>query len=158
MIDCSYTLPKQGDYAEILSHLQAMDDAYAVKLSDRVDLYAYAKKICDNATLFTARDNGKLIGLVAIYVKKQPALSFCTDVSVLPAYQLHKGVGSSLMRFAIQYVCDFGGAGIALIADMRLYDFYKRLGFVQCSTPYKLDEGEIYLEYRGTCCSPISNL
>lgn len=147
MIDYSYILPQQGNYDEILSHLQAMDDSYAVKLSDRVDLCAYAKKIFDNATLFTARDNCMLIGLVAIYVNKKPILSFCTDVSVLPSYQKSNGIGGALMRLAIQYIKEYGGAGIALIADMKLLPFYNKLGFVESVSDYELNNKELYLEY-----------
>lgn len=144
MIEYSYILPQEGNYEEIFEHLCKMDESYAVKLSKRINLSLYARKIINNATIFTARDNGKLIGVVAIYLKINE-LSFCTDVSLLPEYHGKEGIGKKILCYAIDYIKENGGCGISLVADLGLKKYYETLGFEERESIYKIADNETYL-------------
>lgn len=125
--------PQKISISELYEHYMAMDNAYVVKLSDRVDIKAYTSKVYNNAYLFTARSAGKLIGVVAIYYNLSPDYSFCTDVSVLPEYQGRYKIGRTLVKESISFVRENGSAGVHLYADSYLEPFYEKMGFVTIS-------------------------
>lgn len=83
--------------AFLLDHLQAADDGFSPRLSERVDLTAYAEKLIAHAERFEAWSGDRLVGLVAAYcngkgVCHPPTASpaFVSSVSVLPEW---RGVG-----------------------------------------------------------------
>lgn len=87
-----------ADAAAIRSHLSACDAVFIPRLSDRVDVSAYAAKINANAHCFEAWSGEALVGLVAVYCNApERATAFITSVSVLPHAQ-GKGLASQLME------------------------------------------------------------
>lgn len=69
--------------AEILRHLQACDSEFLPRLSGRVHVGSYAKKIAAHATRFEAWEDQLLVGLVAVYCGDQASrVGFITNVSV----------------------------------------------------------------------------
>lgn len=88
----------------IASHLNACDQDFSTRLSERVDVSAYAKKLNEQATTIEAWRGDRLIGLLAAYVETQTlespisrtAKSFISNVSVLRESR-RRGVAKRLM-------------------------------------------------------------
>ncbi|MDD2702123.1 MAG: GNAT family N-acetyltransferase [Sideroxydans sp.] len=92
--------------AQIAAHLSHCDDSFIPRLSERVDIRAYADKLAENAVRFEAWAEGMLIGLVAAYCNDQERrTAFITSVSVLPAWT-GKGIASTLLAQCISHVRD----------------------------------------------------
>jgi ribosomal protein S18 acetylase RimI-like enzyme len=101
-----------GTYSDVLAHLLTCDASFAPRLSERVTVASYARKIVDNATRIEAWLGMELVGLVAVYGLTPPGdAAFITNVSVLPPWQ-GKKIASGLIAETIAHVTD---AGIKLI-------------------------------------------
>lgn len=113
--------------AEVSRHLRACDADFDPPLSDRVDLDAYAAKLCARATRLEAFADGRLIGLVAAYL--DPPRGFVTNVSVERRFR-GAGVGDRLLTAAIDAAREAGLPEIALEArGANAATFYRRYGF-----------------------------
>jgi ribosomal protein S18 acetylase RimI-like enzyme len=90
--------------AELYEHLLLCDEYFFPRLSSRVHLHDYSRKLVSSAINFEAWQNNLLVGLVAVYVNspdKQTA--FVTNVSVLPTF-VGQGIAMELMQQCIDYV------------------------------------------------------
>lgn len=112
MINYHINEPQTLDSQEILSFLRETDDLLIPRLSVIVVLEDYAKKITDKAVIFTARDDGKLIGFTAIYFNKAPDFSFSTYTIVRREYQQVGMVGIELASMVKNYIKKNGSAGL----------------------------------------------
>lgn len=112
MIDYAVNEPNTLDANEVLAFLKETDELVTPALSTLVDLEEYAKKITSKAVIFTARDEGRLIGLTAIYFNKAPGYSYSTYNMVKREYQLTEMVGVELSRMVGIYIREKGSAGI----------------------------------------------
>ena len=91
----------QSTVEEIHVHLQGCDADFVPRLSSRIDLKAYAKKIFEKSTRLEAWAGQELIGLIAVYLtNKDAGEGFITNVSVLSAYA-GKKVASQLLQNCI---------------------------------------------------------
>lgn len=80
-----------------------------------------------NSTLLTARDDGKLVGLIR-GLSDMHTVVFIQDLLVLPDYQ-HQGIGHELLREFDDYFKQVGR--IVVVCDHpELRDFYEQAGYV----------------------------
>ena len=96
--------PNIVDYHELLSYLEETDDLIVPRLSSRVNLEEYSKKVCKNATMFVAKKGEEWIGLEAVYFNEYPNFSYNTLLSVKEEYQNSTNVGMELMLMQKRYL------------------------------------------------------
>lgn len=82
--------------SDVYQHLHEVDKAFEPALSETININAYAEKIFNYAAKIEAWCNGKLVGLVAIYVNSPP-IGFITHVAVSPHYT-GLGIADKLMQ------------------------------------------------------------
>ena len=97
-------LPEDIDYHEFLTFLEATDDLIIPRLSTRVNLEEYAKKVTKNATMFVAKKGEEWIGVEAVYFKPYPDFSFSTYLCVKKEFQNDSTVGMELMLRQKRYL------------------------------------------------------
>ena len=118
--------------SEIANHLSETDESYVPRLSARVNIADYARKISGNADRFEAWSNGTLIGLVAAYSNvATPGTAYITNVSVQPGYQ-GQGVASRVLDAYIRFALDRHVGRISLEVDRENHsavDLYLAKGF-----------------------------
>lgn len=117
---------------DVAGHLVRCDVYFAARLSERVDLSEYARKIHDMAVTVEAWNGESLVGLVAAYMNDPDGCeAYVTNVSVEAAFQ-GMGVANSLMARCIQHAKEKGLKQIRLEAAVesdRALGLYRRLGF-----------------------------
>ena len=86
---------------DIHSHLAQCDQRFVPRLSERLDVGQYCKKIRSKAHTFEAWNGVSLVGLVAAYVDASRRSCFITNVSVLAAFA-GKGVASKLLSHCLE--------------------------------------------------------
>jgi ribosomal-protein-alanine N-acetyltransferase len=117
---------------DIRTHLLACDDRFQPRLSARVDIAEYARKIRERAQTFEAWDGRRLVALVAAYVNVAQRTSYITSVSVTPGFE-RRGLATRLLGQAMRHLEREGIAAVSLEAakenssSLRLY---ARFGFV----------------------------
>ncbi len=87
--------------AQVLTHLRAADAQFVPPLSQRVDLAAYAAKLCAHAERDEAWQDAALVGLVATYCNDSAAGAYISNVSVLTSHR-GQGLGDALVRQALR--------------------------------------------------------
>ncbi len=132
MIDYEITSNKSGA-ASVEAHLRDCDNRFSPRLSERVDLGNYARKLAMLADRFEAWDEDRLVGLVAAYLNKpQSHQGFVSSVSVCCDAE-GTGIASELMRNCIQLAREKGCESLGLEVsecDQRTQIFYHKHGFV----------------------------
>ena len=122
----------QSKEEEIHVHLQKCDADFVPRLSSRIDLKAYAKKIFEKSTRLEAWAGQELIGLIAVYLtNKEAGEGFITNVSVLSAYA-GKKVASQLLQNCIEAAKREGFLKLILEVNKgneRAINFYKKHNF-----------------------------
>ena len=107
-------------------------DNYAIPpLSVLVNIREYALKLAEKATIFSALDNDRIVGISAVYVNKAPLFSYATYLCALKPYQ-DDMVGIELVMKSINYCKAYGSAsyrGEIRKSNKPLWNFYKRIGF-----------------------------
>ncbi len=104
--------PNTIDYNDFLSFLKETDDLIEPRLSTRVDLSDYAKKVVNNAVLFVAKNGEEWIGVEAVYFNEYPDFSFTTHLSVKKEYQKTSTVGMELMLRQLRYLKEHRTKGL----------------------------------------------
>jgi ribosomal protein S18 acetylase RimI-like enzyme len=121
---------------EIADHLALSDDTFVPRLSERVEISDYARKIAGRAERFEAWANGTLVGLVAAYCNDTDArTAWITSVSVIPAYR-NQGLASRLLVECVEFAKLRHFHGISLEVDrenQRAVDLYSAKGFTVAS-------------------------
>ena len=80
-----------ADQTALAMHLKCCNNFYVPRLSNRVNIEDYTKKIHCQAERFEAWCKQELIGLVAVYCnKKKNRTAFITNVSVVSEWQGQK--------------------------------------------------------------------
>ncbi len=116
---------------DIRAHLLHCDTRFDPRLSARVDIGEYAKKIRDQAVTFEAWDGRTLVGLVAAYVDPSGGSCYITSVSVL-AECAGKGIATRLVEACLAHAWAAGIEATSLevseqsAAALRIYE---KLGF-----------------------------
>jgi len=121
-------LSNKASEEEITLHLLHCDADFVPRLSDRVEVKDYAKKIACKATRCEAWSGGKLVGLVATYCNDQEKrIAYITSVSVLKEWT-GKGIASKLISQCIEHVIASGMRQMVLevggenVSAIRLYE------------------------------------
>lgn len=127
----TYTI-KTADSNNVFTHLVKCDEDFMPKLSEKVDILAYAKKIVENSITFEAWINDELVGLIAAYFNDSKThCGFITSVSTLKKYA-GKGIASQLMSQCISYALQHQFVEIALEVfhkNNSAVQLYKKYGF-----------------------------
>ena len=135
-----YCLNK-ASVAEIKEHLSRFDAKFVPPLSDRVDIYDYAKNITEMAMRFEAWSGDTLVGLLAAYCNdEQNHVAYVTSISVLKA-STRKGVGTRLLKQCIveAKVSGMQQINLEVASDNVLaIKLYEKCGFVadQVNAPF----------------------
>ena len=96
-------LTNRASLAEITEHFLNCDNNFIPRLSERVSITDYAKKITHKATRIEAWVGSTLIGLVAVYCNDQEkSIAYVTSVSVLNAW-MGNGIAKHLMSLCIEH-------------------------------------------------------
>lgn len=128
--DISFKICKL-DAITILNHLRTCDNLFQPKLSSKVDLVEYSKKISDNAIHFCSYKDDLLIGILSMYANNfKEKIAYMTCASILKEYQ-GKGIARKLFINAILYAKEnkFDTIQGEVRKDNSILLFYKRLGF-----------------------------
>lgn len=119
--------------AEIEEHLSDCDSHFVPRLSERVKINEYAKKIATKAMRFEAWCGAKLVGLVAAYCNdKETYISYITSVSVLRNW-IGKRIAFHLMERCVDYAKKNESRLVVLEVgrDNRpAIKLYEKMGFV----------------------------
>lgn len=127
--------------ADIAEHLLCCDVEFIPRLSSRVDINDYAKKIASRAMRFEAWLDDSLIGLVAAYCNDQEKrIAYITSVSVLKDYT-GKGIAAKLIKQCIEHAQDTEMRQISLEVardNVLAINLYEKNGFVadKAHVPY----------------------
>ncbi len=96
-------MQKTATYADVVEHLLKCDDDFIPKLSEKVDITDYSKKIIQNSITFEAWQNDELIGLVAAYFNDtETKTGFITNVSILKK-NFGTGIATALLAMCQKY-------------------------------------------------------
>lgn len=113
---------------EIVGHLTQCDVHYRPKLSERVDLPAYGKKLFLRSQRFEMWEGATLAGLAAVYFDDgENRYGYISNISVLPEYN-GRGIGLQLMHSVERFAADKGfeelilETGIDNTTALRLYE------------------------------------
>jgi ribosomal protein S18 acetylase RimI-like enzyme len=97
-----------SDAATIELHLRQCDERFNPRLSSRVDLGNYAKKLALFSDRFEAWQEGRLVGLIAAYLNNSESRrGFISSVSICSDFE-GRGLASELMQKCIQLARDKG--------------------------------------------------
>jgi ribosomal protein S18 acetylase RimI-like enzyme len=128
--------------------LEECSAEFIPRLSDRVEIKAYAMKIATNAARFEAWSDGRLVGLVAAYCNDYKRNSaFVTSVSLLRPW-MGKGIAADLLSQCIEYVKVSGIGQIRLDvaqANSPAIKLYVKNGFAVSKTTGETVEMNLYL-------------
>lgn len=113
---------------DLFIHLYAVDNDYAVRLSDRTDIKEYAQKLFEKSERIEAWENDVLVGLVAYYNNQVTNSVYVSDVSVKKKFRSY-GIASNLLNRLKDNVIKNNITKIVLEADDSLGDFYVKNGF-----------------------------
>jgi ribosomal protein S18 acetylase RimI-like enzyme len=113
---------------EIVVHLTQCDAHYRPKLSERVDLPAYGKKLFLRSQRFEMWEGATLAALAAVYFDDgENRRGYISNISVLPEYA-GRGIGLQLLQSVEQFAADKGFEELRLetgsdnVAALRLYE------------------------------------
>jgi len=95
-----YYKTSSASYDELLDHLRLCDEYHTPKLSERLDIPSYAKKLFENSVTFEAWSENKLIGLIAVYFNNEKQ-GFISNVSVSGEH-MKKGIATMLLQHCIK--------------------------------------------------------
>jgi ribosomal protein S18 acetylase RimI-like enzyme len=116
---------------EIAAHLRRCDDDFIPRLSERVEIDAYSRKVAGAATRFEAWASGSLVGLVAAYFNLDGRTAYITTVSVDPELR-KQGIASRLLDQCVTYAQEQGYVRLGLEVDRDNgpgVDLYRDRGF-----------------------------
>jgi ribosomal-protein-alanine N-acetyltransferase len=122
----------EATVADIGAHLLRCDRHFVPRLSQRVDIAAYAAKLREAAVTFEAWDGATLVGLVAAYLNDPGGeAGFVTSVSVEAGFQ-GEGIGDALMHNCVDRARSRGFKRVGLevgAANEKAIGLYRRHGF-----------------------------
>ncbi len=113
---------------DLFIHLSAVDNDYAVRLSDRTDIKEYAQKLFEKSARIEAWDSDVLVGLVAYYNNQATNSIYVSNVSVKNEFRSY-GIASNLLDILKDNVIKNNITKIVLEADDSIIDFYEKNGF-----------------------------
>ncbi|MBQ7365822.1 MAG: pyridoxal-phosphate dependent enzyme [Spirochaetaceae bacterium] len=148
-----------NDIGKLLPFLQLIDKELPVRLSVRVDLERYAKKILDNGIVLGIEEDGKLCAAALFYCNDETTrTAYLSLIGVLP-YYCKQGYANQLLDETIAYSRKCGMLNYSLDVDVRntkAISLYSKKGFIieknqgrlymkKCISSLKYDMGGGYL-------------
>ncbi len=127
---------REGTASEesIQVHLEACDGSFTPRLSLKVNIGEYAKKIGARAWTFEAWSGDALVGLVAAYLDdRSTRTGFITSVSVAKEF-MGSGIASTLLARCLARSREEGMVAIALEVSREsraAIHLYEKLGFAE---------------------------
>lgn len=119
--------------SELESLLKEIDVDFDPPLSSSTNLAEYAKKIYENATIFSVHEDGKLVAAAAVYCNHPDRqTAFVTMLAVVAGHRSH-GLGSNLIKTTIAYLSKRSFKFLKLEiykTNLKAIQFYKNLDFV----------------------------
>jgi GNAT superfamily N-acetyltransferase len=129
MIDIKFTIQKSTE-SNVYNHLSYIDNDFVPRLSNKIDLNSFSKKISNNTIRFEAWHVDKLIALVSAYFNNYEAKTgYINHVGVCKEYR-GLGISDTLITNAINYGIDRGFKDLKLevskdnLAAVKLYRKY----------------------------------
>jgi ribosomal protein S18 acetylase RimI-like enzyme len=117
---------------DIQAHLEGCDANFSPRLSFKVEIGEYSRKISAKARTFEAWCGDTLVGLVAAYLNDRSARSgFITNVSVANAF-IGRGIAAELLDRCLDRSRQEGMEAIGLEVSMESHEairLYEKLGF-----------------------------
>jgi ribosomal protein S18 acetylase RimI-like enzyme len=117
---------------DIQAHLEHCDENFSPRLSIKVEIGEYSRKISAKARTFEAWSGDTLVGLVAAYLNDRDARSgFITNVSVANAF-MGRGIAAALLDRCLDKSRQEGIEAIGLEVSMKSREairLYEKLGF-----------------------------
>ncbi|OUR90539.1 hypothetical protein A9Q81_18805 [Gammaproteobacteria bacterium 42_54_T18] len=117
-------------YEDIHKHLLACDKSHNPKLSKKLNIADYAKKLFEKSVTFEAWYENDLIGLISAYLDNEKQ-GFITNVSIVDEH-LKKGIANALMQRCINDAKSKGILNLSLEVSTRnspAINLYKKVGF-----------------------------
>ncbi|MER2561167.1 MAG: GNAT family N-acetyltransferase [Myxococcaceae bacterium] len=118
---------------DIEAHLSGCDADFEPRLSLRVEISSYSKKLVSHADRFEAWSEGNLIGLVAAYCNDMTTRrAFVTSVSVTRGWG-GRGIGAELMMKCVAHAASVGMLEMTLEVartNSLATRLYQKLGFL----------------------------
>lgn len=133
MKNIKYTIG-MSNQEQILNHLKLCDKDFIPKLSERVSLDKFSKKIHDLTVKFEAWDGKKLIGLVSVYLwneKDKCYNPYINNVSVLSQYR-KTGIAEKLLNASFDKMIKDGCYQVRLEVykeNKKAIELYNKLKF-----------------------------
>ena len=126
---------------EIRDHLTCCDAEFLPRLSSRVDISEYARKIARNSMRVEAWSGAIMVGLAALYCNdRETRRSYITSVSVLMGWS-RRGIATQLIGKCIDYTRTSGmnAVGLEVASDnVAAINLYERIGFVSSKSKEQL--------------------
>lgn len=116
---------------DIRTHLSRCDHQFSPRLSERVDICAYAEKIRDKAFTFEAWERENLVGLVAAYMNRAEGSCYITSVSVQAEFS-GRGIAAKLIDACLEQADSASIATISLEVSEEnrpAISLYEKFGF-----------------------------
>jgi ribosomal protein S18 acetylase RimI-like enzyme len=117
---------------QIQAHLERCDENFSPRLSLKVDIGEYSKKISAHARTFEAWSGDALVGLVAAYLNDSGSRNgFITNVTVGKAF-MGRGIASALLDRCLERSGQAGMETIGLEVSERSHEairLYAKHGF-----------------------------
>ncbi|MDQ2943217.1 MAG: GNAT family N-acetyltransferase [Candidatus Dormibacteraeota bacterium] len=117
---------------DIQAHLEGCDGNFSPRLSLKVDIHEYSRKVSTKSQTFEAWFGDTLVGLVAAYLTDSGARSgFITNVTVAKAF-MGRGIASVLLDRCLDRSRQEGMEAIGLEVSMQSREairLYEKLGF-----------------------------
>lgn len=127
--------------SQVRSHLEKCDSNFVPRLSEKVDIAQYAKKIIINAVTFEAWQDDEITGLIAAYFNDTKNKNgYITNVSILKQYE-GQGIGSQLMKMCIEYAKEINYNNILLEVykgNNNAINLYTKYGFLKAQSTKNL--------------------
>ena len=133
---------------DILAFLEKANSSFNPKLSDKVDLIVYSKKIYKYANIIFAKLEDIDIGMVAFYINHETKIGFITLIGVLPEYQ-GRGIGKILLYQTLDCALKNNIDSIELEVscfNTSAISFYKKNGFlISTSLKHTNNDNSLYM-------------
>ena len=116
---------------DIFEHLKWCNEQFIPKLSEKVTILDYSKKIFEKAICFEAFDNQVLVGLVAAYNNTENNFLFITNVSVIKQ-NIGQGIAKQLIKNSIDFAQKNNINSIQLEVDKnnsKAIQLYEKMNF-----------------------------
>lgn len=104
--------PGTANHHEFLTFLKETDEVTIPRLSSRVNLEEYAKKVSQKAIMFVAKVGETWIGVEAVYFNKYPDFSYNTILRVRKEYHNNSDIGMNIMLMQRKYLKEHGTKGL----------------------------------------------